>query len=99
MEPAVLLSSAHALLGTTSVRRLSLTALLPMDLLTRQPVPGRWSAAECLSQLVDTERSDFPNRVRVFVASQDFPDFDPDAQLPIERSRTGELAHAFAALR
>jgi hypothetical protein len=37
--------------------------------------------------------------VRAFLAGQDFPSFDPDAQPPVDLSRPAELAHAFATLR
>jgi hypothetical protein len=99
VEPDDLLAYARAILATTSVRWLSLTESLPVDLLTRQPVPGHWSAAECLRHLADAERSVFPNRVRAFLAGQDFPAFNPDAQPPVDLSRPAEMAHEFAALR
>lgn len=99
MQPDVLLPHVRAILATTPARWLSLTDSLPVDLLTRPPAHDHWSAAECLRHLLDTERSVFPTRVRAFLAGQDFPGFDPEAQPPVDLSRPAEMAHAFAALR
>ena len=99
MQPDDLLPRARAVLATTPARWLALTETLPVDDLTCPPAPGQWSAAECLRHLLDTERSVFPARVRAFLASQDFPGFNPDAQPPANLSRPAELAREFAGLR
>jgi hypothetical protein len=99
MQPDVLLPPARAILATTPARWLSLTESVPLDLFTRPPADGQWSAAECLRHLLDVERSVFPTRVRAFLAGQDFPGFDPDAQPPVDLSRPAEMAREFASLR
>ena len=53
-----LIPHAHALLSTTPLRWLCLTAALPWGcLLARQPAAGEWSALERLRHLLITERS------------------------------------------
>src|SRR5689334_4138115 len=47
------LPQARAVLSTTAARWLKLTETLPSDLLARPPLPGEWSAAECLQHLLD----------------------------------------------
>jgi hypothetical protein len=75
-----LLHYVQAVLSTTSLRWQTLAQALPFDLLARPPARGEWSALGCLQHLVDTERSVFPVRVRYFLAGEDFPAFDPDAE-------------------
>jgi hypothetical protein len=99
MQSDVLLSHVRTILATTPARWLSLAELVPTDLLTRPPADGQWSASECLRHLLDVERAVFPARVRAFLAGQDFPGFDPDAQPPVDLSRPAEMAREFAALR
>jgi DinB superfamily len=99
MQPDALLPQARTILATTPARWLSLTESLPLDLLTLPPADGQWSAVECLRHLLDVERSVFPIRVRAFLAGEDFPGFDPDAQPPVDLSRPIEMAQEFAALR
>lgn len=91
---------ARAVLATTSVRWLRLTQTMPEDLLTRIPVPGEWSAVDCLRHLLDTERSVFPVRVRAILAGQDFPAFDPAKREALAPDLTAQqLAEAFAEAR
>ena len=99
MQPDDLIPRARAVLATTPARWLSLTETLPVDDLTRPPAAGQWSAADCLRHLLDVERSVFPTRVRAFLAGQDFPGFNPDAQPPVDLSRPAEMAREFASLR
>jgi hypothetical protein len=99
MQSEILLSPTRAILATTPARWLSLTESLPANLLMQTPAQGQWSASECLRHLLDVERSVFPTRVRAFLAGQDFPGFDPDAQPPVDLSRPAEMAREFAALR
>jgi hypothetical protein len=73
------LAYARAVLSTTPERWQRLVTL-PIDLLTRRPLDGEWSAYHCLQHLVDVERLLFPVRVRQFLAGQNFVDFDPNGQ-------------------
>jgi hypothetical protein len=74
---------------------------IPRELLFAPPVPGEWSAMECLNHLLDTERFVFPSRVRALLAGQDFPAFDPSTQGTVLRPDQDafELAREFAHLR
>ncbi len=74
------LSQAQTVLLTTAARWLNLTERLPAALLARAPAPGEWSALDCLRHLLTTETGIFPARVRAFLAGQDFPGFDPQAE-------------------
>jgi hypothetical protein len=96
-----LLRDTLPILQITPARWTTLTAILSPDLLDRKPAPGEWSALDCLQHLVDTERWVFPVRVRCFLAGENFPAFDPDAQGEISsRTKTShELATEFAAMR
>lgn len=75
-----ILSQARALLAITPARWRALVDAADPTLLVRRPAPGEWSALECLQHLLDTEDHVFPLRVRAFLAGEDFPGFDPDAQ-------------------
>ncbi len=100
MDDAILLDYVQAVLTTTPARWQSLTSTLPLDLLSRQPLGGEWSAVECLLHLLDTERNVFPVRVRAFLAGQDFAAFNPNAERSREASQTpAELVAEFAHLR
>jgi DinB family protein len=95
-----ILAIAVKMLGATPERWISLAATTPDSLLDRAPAPDEWSAKACLGHLRDTERDVFPARVRAFLAGQDFPAFNPDAEsTPLERQTTSELAQEFARLR
>ncbi|GAB4447654.1 MAG: hypothetical protein Kow0031_30200 [Anaerolineae bacterium] len=89
----------YNVLETTSARWVELTTRLPVELLTRPPAAGEWSAADCLQHLVDTERWVFPARVEAILAGQDFPAFDPDKQGSKAALSPAELAAEFARLR
>ncbi len=81
-------------------RWLALTETVPVDLLTRPPAPGEWSALDCLRHLLDTERLVFPPRVRDFLAGRDFATFDPDTEGTGDDGREpAQLADEFARLR
>lgn len=75
-----LLTHVRAVLAATPAHWRTLAEALAPALLNRPPAPGEWSAAQCLQHLLDAEREVFPVRVRCFLAGQDFPAFDPDAQ-------------------
>jgi uncharacterized damage-inducible protein DinB len=95
-----LVEHVQAVLSTTPERWQRLVSTLPMDLLTRPPAPGEWSALNCLQHLLDAERSLFPVRFRAFLAGQDFTAFDPNQQHADLLSQTPEqLAALFAHYR
>ena len=77
---ADLITQARALLATTPDRWRALVQAADPDLLGRRPASGEWSALDCLVHLLDTEEHVFPVRVRCFLAGEDFPNFDPDAE-------------------
>ncbi len=87
-----ILPRARALLSTTTDRWRALAQAADLDLFARSPEPGEWSALECLQHLLDTEEHVFPVRVRCFLAGEDFPGFDPDA----EGTLVGEASVAVA---
>ena len=95
-----LLEHVQAVLSTTPERWQRLVSTLPIDLLTRPPVAGEWSALHCLQHLLDAERLNFPVRFHAFLAGQDFVAFDPNQQHSSLDSQTPEqLAAAFARTR
>src|SRR5215469_1937522 len=73
-----LLEQVQAVLSTTPERWQRLVSTLPIDLLTRPPIAGEWSALNCLQHLLDAERLLFPVRLQAFLAGQDLGDFDPN---------------------
>jgi uncharacterized damage-inducible protein DinB len=95
-----LLEDVQAVLSTTPERWQRLVVTLPIDLLTRPPVAGEWSALNCLQHLLDSERLLFPVRFRAFLAGQDLDAFDPQQQHAGPDPQTPEqLAAAFARYR
>ncbi len=95
-----LLEQVQAVLSTTPERWQRLVSALPSDLLTRPPLPGEWSALECLQHILVAERQVFPVRFRAFLTGQDFTPFDPNQRHPDYDSQTPEqLAAAFARQR
>jgi len=96
-----ILTNLKAVLKTTPLRWNALIANSPDDLLRRQPLPGEWSALECLQHLIDLDRGVFPQRVRALLAGENFPAFFPDedgSQVTDETSPQA-LAAEFEALR
>ena len=94
------LADVQAVLSTTPERWQRLVSTLPIDLLTRSPAAGEWSALHCLQHLLDAERLVFPVRFHAFLAGQDFVDFDPNEPHPSTESLTPqELAATFARAR
>ena len=72
---------ATNVLKITPQRWMNLMDALPVELLTRQPLPGEWSAAECLQHLIDVEEHVFRFRVQCFLEGKDrFPGFFPDEE-------------------
>jgi hypothetical protein len=95
-----LIPTASAVLAVTPDRWTALTASLPGDLLNQPAAPGEWSALQCLQHLIDVERSVFPLRVRAFLAGQNFPAFNPDAEGTTAGVHSPtEMAAEFADLR
>jgi uncharacterized damage-inducible protein DinB len=95
-----LLEYVLAVLSTTPERWQRLVSTLPIDLLTRPPVAGEWSALHCLQHLLDAERLNFPVRFHAFLAGRDFVAFDPNRAAPDLDAQTPEqLAAAFARSR
>ena len=94
------LEQVQAVLSTTPERWQQLVGTLPLDLLTRPPAAGEWSALNCLRHLLTAEREVFPVRLRAFLTGQDFSDFDPNQPQTDLASQTPEqLASAFARYR
>jgi uncharacterized damage-inducible protein DinB len=94
------LEYVQAILSTTPERWQRLVSTLPIDLLTRPPAAGEWSALNCLQHLLVAERVLFPARFHAFLAGQDLIDFDPHQQHADLDSLTPEqLAAAFARYR
>ncbi len=94
------LADVQAVLSTTPERWQRLVNTLPIDLLTRPPAAGEWSALHCLQHLLDAERLVFPVRFHAFLTGQNFVDFDPNEPHPGTESLTSEeLAATFARAR
>jgi hypothetical protein len=94
------LEDVQAVLSTTPERWQRLVSTLSIDLLTRPPAAGEWSALNCLQHLLDAERLLFPVRLHTFLAGQNLEDFDPTQQHPGPDTPTPEqLAAAFAHAR
>ena len=60
------LADVQAVLSTTPERWQRLVSTLPIDLLTRPPAAGEWSALHCLQHLLEAERLVFPVRFHAF---------------------------------
>jgi len=96
----ILLDEVQAILSTTPERWQRLVSTLSIDVLTRPPATGEWSALDCLRHLLTTELVLFPARFRAFLAGQNFEDFDPHQRHADLDSQTPEqLAAAFAQYR
>ena len=90
----------YAILSTTLERWQRLISALPIDLLSRPPAPGEWSALNCLHHLLTAERFLYPVRIQAFLTGQDFRAFDPNQQPSDIHSQTPEqLVAAFADAR
>jgi len=69
----------RSVLATTPIRWENMAQTLPVELLTRPPAAGQWSALECLQHILDTDNI-FTARLEYFRAGQDFPAFNPDQE-------------------
>ena len=95
-----LLEHVQAVLSTTPERWQHLVGTLPMDLLSRSPATGEWSALNCLQHLLDAELQLYPVRVRAFLVGENFSDFDPNQPHTDPHSQVPEqLAATFARHR
>ena len=95
-----LVEHVHAVLTTTPKRWQRLFSTLPIDLLTRPPAAGEWSALRCLQHLLDAEQQVFPVRLRAFLTGEEFVDFDPNQQhADLDAQTSEQLAAAFARAR
>jgi len=93
------LSWVLAALTTTPARWRELTASLPLELLTRAPAAGEWSAVECLQHMVDIERV-FQFRLNAFLEGRELlPAFDPDKEGSPPGTSPAQLAAEFSDLR
>lgn len=93
------LSWVLAALTTTPARWRELTASLPLELLTRAPAAGEWSAVECLQHMVDIERV-FQFRLNAFLEGRELlPAFDPDKEGSPPGTSSAQLAAEFSDLR
>lgn len=94
------LADVQAVLSTTPERWQRLVSTLPIDLLTRPPATGEWSALQCLQHLLDADRLVFPVRFHAFLAGQEFVDFDPnEPHAGTESLSPEQLVTAFARAR
>ena len=95
-----LFSAAQAIFYDTPTRWAGMAKSFPLELLTRVPAPGEWSALECLKHILDVEGV-FRTRLLAFQAGRDFPAFDPDEQgTPLTgQPSPADLAARFASLR
>jgi hypothetical protein len=96
-----LLTNLKTVLRATPLRWNILTQTVAEDLLRRPPLPGEWSALECLQHLIDLDRILFPVRIRAMFANQPFPPFDVKKQGPIiaDGVSPSALASEFEAVR
>jgi hypothetical protein len=94
-----LVDTARAALSITPARWNDIARRFPQELLGRAPLPGEWSAVECLQHLIDCERFVFPVRVQAFLAGQAIADFDPETQGTKAVTTPTELAGEFSKLR
>lgn len=95
-----IIDSVRAVLSITPNRWNDLMSKVPGDLLSRRPLPGEWSAVECLMHLIDGEAHVYPVRVRAFMAGENITDYDQDkASGGWLRQSPKQLAARFSRLR
>ena len=94
------LADVQAILSTTPEHWQRLVSTLPLDLLTRPPAAGEWSALHCLQHLLEAERLVFPVRLHALLVGQEFVDFNPNKPHAGAETLTPEqLVEAFARAR
>ena len=91
---------SRSVFATTPIRWENMVQSLPVELLTRQPALGEWSALDCLQHILDTEIV-FSARLKYFMAGQDFPAFNPDKEgAPLSSTPSpAEMAAQFSRMR
>jgi hypothetical protein len=106
LDPATI---ADLLAATAATVALELRALGPVA--GWRPVPGEWSANECVGHLIEAERRGFAGRIRTILAAARAAEangppvletWDPPAVAEARRDHelpATELAETFAALR
>src|SRR5260370_35428919 len=93
------LDRVKAVLASTATRWLTMTEVLPVDLLNCPPAAGEWSGIECLIHLLDTEHI-FPARLQALLSGQAIPAFDPGTLGTKNKPSTPrDRATALASLR
>jgi len=92
-------SDVLTVLSTTPERWQRLVGTLPDNLLHRKPLPGEWSALECLSHIVNAEAA-FNFRLKCFLEGVDFTAFTPEERGSKAVSWSAqELADAYSRVR
>ena len=95
-----IIDSVRAVLSITPNRWNDLMSKVPAELLSRCPLPGEWSAVECLKHLIDGEMHVYPVRLRAFMAGENITDYDQDkASRDWLRQSPKQLAARFSRLR
>jgi hypothetical protein len=95
------LETTRGVLETTPRRWESLVESVPEDLLLRSPLPGEWSAFDCLRHLLEAERDLLSVRLNhILDGRAELVPYDPDAPRdPIPEQTTRDILAAFVALR
>ena len=95
------LTAILSIIETTADRWSALAGQVPEHLIKRKPLPGEWSALECLHHLISTEKYVFPVRTLRFLGGEDLPGYDPDKEEgPLDQSANAvEMAAEFSRLR
>lgn len=94
-----LLNDVRAVLRSTPGWWEILVRGLPADLLERLPAREEWSALDCLSHLVETEKVVFAARVRCFLSGEPLAGFSLEREGLGRRGRATDLAVEFTRLR
>lgn len=87
------------ILASTPARWMALAEAVPLDLFQRIPVPGEWSAIDCLRHLRDVEFDVFQSRVQAFRNNEELVPYDPDWSGSPAGESPIELAADFANRR
>jgi uncharacterized damage-inducible protein DinB len=95
------LEMTRGVLATTPQRWMTLIDTVPEELLQRPPMPGEWSAADCLHHILTVERELLGVRLRHILEGR--PDLVPVDAEALMKPRSGrspkELVADFVALR
>jgi len=95
------LEMTRSVLATTPQRWMTLVDTVPEELLQRPPMPGEWSAADCLHHILTVERELLGVRLRHILEGR--PELVPVDAEALMKPRSGrsskELVADFVALR